>query len=752
MDVYLCEKPSQGRDLARVLGVSQRGDGYLHDGAGRHVTWAVGHLLSEYEPQDYDERFKRWVLNDLPIVPTQWQQKVSHHARDQFKAVSGLLKSASRVIIATDLDREGESIARSIIDRVGFRGEILRLKLRALDEHSIRQALKDICPGEETEPLYQAAMGRSHADWLVGMNLTRAYTVLAGQMNVTEVFSIGRVQSPTIKLVVDRDAKIANFSPSPFYEIKASFEVQNGMLTAKWMPPENVLDPEDRCVNRPLCDQLAAALPGRKAVIESAEVKPSKESAPLPFSLSRLQQACSKQLGLSAKEVLTVAQALYEKHKVTSYPRSDCSYLPESQHAETPDVFQAIMLNDPESAGMVNGARADMKSRAFNDGKISAHHAIIPTRGSADVSRMTEDERNVYRIICRQFIAQFYSPHHFDRTHIIVECGGQRFEAKGKTTRKAGWRVLFSGTSAEEKDDDKPADEVEQQQLPAVKHGEPSVCRGAEVDSKMTRPPPHFTDATLIGAMENVARYTDDPKIKKVLAETAGLGTEATRSDTIEGAIQRGYLSRDKTIIKSTNKARAMISMAPPAVTSPVMTGLWEQQLSAIANGQARRQDFERQIIQWMSDIIKGIQGNTSTILQQSSGPLAPLMAPTHPCPVCQSTMVLRHSKPRAATKTSPARKGGPFWACSKQECRATRPDNNGVPGERGSSESGSSRGSSPGVIGPKNAMKSTGYKCPECQGPMKKRSSASGNDFWGCMSYPACKGTRKGRSKKTTS
>lgn len=249
--------------------------------------------------------------------------------------------------------------------------------------------------------------------------------------------------------------------------------------------------------------------------------------------------------------------------------------------------------------------------------------------------------------------------------------------------------------------------------------------------------------------MENVARYTDDPKIKKVLAETAGLGTEATRGDTLEGAIQRGYLTRDKTIIKSTNKARAMISMAPAAVTSPVMTGLWEQQLSAIAMGKARRQDFERQIIKWMSDVINGIQGNASTILQQSSGTLAPLVAPTHPCPVCQGTMVLRHSKPRAATKTSPAREGGPFWACKNPECKATRPDNNGAPGARGSAGGGQKE---KGVIGPANAKKSSGYKCPECQGPMKKRTSGNGNEFWGCMSYPACKGTRKGRSKKTTS
>ncbi len=733
MELYLCEKPSQGRDLAKVLGATRSGgEGHLHNGTGTVVTWAFGHLLEEAEPQDYDPELKTWKLESLPIVPDKWKMKVSQRGAKQFKVVKDLVAKADTVVIATDFDREGEAIARSLLERFRYQGNVQRLKLRALDEQSIRKALQEICDGDETLPLYYAAKARSRADWLIGFNLTRAFSVITRQAKIKGVFSVGRVQTPVVRLVVERDQAIANFTPSPFYVLTGTFQVQNGQLDAVWQPPEQVADEQGRCINKVIAEQFRDALPGKPAEVVKAEVKKGKESPPLPFSLSKLQQYCSRKFGMSAKEVLSHAQSLYETHKATSYPRTDCGYLPVSQHDEAPDVLRALALSDPSCQGLVSGADISLRSRAFNDKKVSAHHGIIPTAAEVDVSAMSDAERKVYEAIRRQYIAQFYAQHEFERTEIEIRCANQPFFAKGRVPLKAGWKVLFSQEETVSADDGESQgnETPTQNSLPKVRQGEPGQCCGAELDSKMTRPPPHFTDETLIAAMENIARFEDDPALKAILRSTAGLGTEATRADTLESCVSREYIKRTKGSIISTDKALALLALVPAEVASPAMTAAWEQKLEAIANGEEQMGPFIQYIGNWISEIVAQLKSDPAAVLKRAGPTLKAIEEVTHPCPECGSSMFRLRSKARKATSDKPARKAGYFWGCENQDCRATRPDENGKPGERR-----------------QHGPKRKGPDCPECGKPMflrnvKKKRKGKASDFWGCSGFPDCKTT----------
>lgn len=745
--LYFCEKPSQGKDLAKVLGATKSGTGCLHDGNGVFVTWAIGHLLEEAEPQDYDPAQKKWSLEKLPIVPDKWKLNVSYRQAKQFKAIKELASKATEIIIATDYDREGEAIARSVLDRINFKGGIKRIKLRALDEQSIRTALSEVIDGKETLPLYYASQARSRADWLIGMNFTRAFTLISQQANVRGVFSVGRVQTPVVKLVYDRDQSIKDFTPSPFYVLSATFEVQNGLLEAAWRPPEQVSDEQGRCVNKVICEQFRDALPGRSAEIVKADVKLGKESPPLPFSLSRLQQHCSKKFGMSAKSVLTHAQSLYEKHKATTYPRSDCGYLPLSQHAEAPDVLRAMALSDPESQGMVSGADISIRSRAFNDKKLSAHHGIIPTAASINVSAMSADEYKVYCEIRRHYVSQFYARHEFERTEIEVKCADQIFDAKGKVPIKSGWKVLYG---QDESDEEKPSSNNNEghaesnNPLPKVREGEPARCAGAEIIQKMTRPPTHFSDATLIGAMENISRFVDDNELKKILRSTAGLGTEATRADVIDNCIHKEYLVRNKGVITSTDKAAALLALVPKDVASPAMTAAWEQKLELIAAGDERMEPFVDEIGKWATGIVGDMRANSNSILAEAKDRLAAIAERTEPCPTCKGDMIRLYSKAKKKTETSPARKASYFWACQNKECRRTLSDDKGKPvmglGKKSTSKA-TGRKSNNQVDRKKE---SNGKECPECGKGMILRTSKKKNssEFWGCTGFPECKKT----------
>ncbi|MBN2907051.1 MAG: DNA topoisomerase III, partial [Rhodobacteraceae bacterium] len=649
--LFLCEKPSQARDIARVLGAGEKRDGYLA-GPGTIVTWCFGHLLEMAKPEDYDPVYRRWSLEALPIVPERWRATVRKDARKQFGIIERLLKKAGEVVIATDADREGEAIAREVLERANWRGPIARLWLSALDEASIRKALGDIWPGSRTESLYRAAVARSRADWLVGMNLSRAYTCAARAAGGEAVLSVGRVQTPTLKLVVDRDRAIEQFQPIPYYDVQAEFQVRAGRFTAKWSVPEDRSDPEGRCLRKDWAEAVVRRVTGQTGVIAAAETKRVQEPPPLPLDLGTLQQEASKRFGLGAQVVLEAAQALYETHKAATYPRTDCPYLPASQHGVAAQVLAALKARAPEYEGLADRADLSRRSRAWNDAKITAHHAIIPTATKTDPGRFSQAERQVHDLICRRYLAQFYPPHAYDKTVIHVDVQCDRFQASGRIERVAGWKAVFGRDGGDKPDE--PA-------LPHAERGEPAKVLAADVKTLQTKPPPRFTEGTLIAAMKSIGRWVEDPRLKKVLRETAGIGTEATRAAILETLFKRGFLVREgKQHVLSTPPARALIDALPEAVKDPALTAAWEQALEEIAQGKRAAEPFIAQQANAVAKLIVRLKAE----IGQSAALSGLKQGPDHPCPVC--------GKPLRRRKGAK----GLFWGCTGYpDCKATLPD-----------------------------------------------------------------------------
>ncbi|MGG5964665.1 DNA topoisomerase III [Salmonella enterica] len=597
MKLFLCEKPSQGHDIAKVLGATQRGDGCL-SGNNVVVTWAFGHLMEMEAPESYNEKYKKWRLEDLPVIPEQWKMAVKPATKKQFTCIQKLLKKASSVVIATDADREGEMIAREILDACKFRGPVSRLWLSALDDVSIRQALASLKPGEQTESLYLAGQGRAKADWLTGMNLTRLYTIL-GRTPGTRgtVFSVGRVQTPTLRIIVDRDRQIANFTPCDFWTLAVQLTGNNVPFQAQWLAPEAVCDEEGRCVNLSALQQAATAIrcAGQARVI-STETKRVKESAPLPFDLGTLQQICSKKFGFGAQQVLDIAQSLYETHKATTYPRTDCGFLPESMLADVPQVFSALSATGDVFRPLLALCHLQQKSRAWNDSKITAHHAIIPTTQPADLSKMSDDEWRVYDLICRHYLAQFVPVHEADKTQIRLVCTGHSLVANGNVVVVAGWKSLFS---------EDRVDDENRQTLPRLVENALCPVTGVETKAQKTRPPEHYTEGTLIAAMKNAARFVTDERLKQRLKDSAGLGTEATRAGIIETLLKRGYIRREKRHLVATDSAATLMAMLPDIVKDPGMTALWEQALDEIAAGRLPLAVFLQKQSLWITRMVE---------------------------------------------------------------------------------------------------------------------------------------------------
>ena len=616
MRLFLCEKPSQAKDIAAVLGASRRGDG-CWVGPNATVTWCIGHLLETAPPDAYDTRYKRWVLEDLPIIPQKWKMLVKPRTASQFKAVKRLLGEASELVIATDADREGEMIARELVDHCRYRGPIQRLWLSALDDASIRKALAALKPGAETFSLYHSALGRSRADWLIGMNMSRLFTLLGRQSGYQGVLPVGRVQTPTLRLVVDRDRSIADFVPVAFWAIDVQLEHQGQTFTAQWRANPDVCDDQDRCLNQSIAQQAAASMSeAPSARLIKLRTERVREAAPLPFDLGTLQEICSKKLGLGAQETLDIAQALYETHKVITYPRSDCGFLPVSQHSEAPSILAALGRADPALSELLPHLDPSRRSRAWNDAKVSAHHGIIPTAAVRDLGRLVGKQRAVYTLIRARYLAQFLPNHEYDRTQADFDCAGQALRAVGKQIVEPGWKRALPEALAPAKGREAPAP----QPLPALTQG--CECAVANVNLKdlWTQPPKPFTEGDLIKAMKNVARLVEDPLLKQKLKDTTGIGTEATRAGIIQGLLDRGYLVKHGKALAATAAAFGLIDAVPRAIADPGTTAIWEQALDMVQSGEMSLEEFVAKQSAWMSKQVTRCLGLRLTI----SGPASP--------------------------------------------------------------------------------------------------------------------------------
>ena len=654
MRLFLCEKPSQGKDIGRLLGARQRGNGCLN-GPGVVVTWCIGHLVEAAPPEAYDEQLKRWTIEQLPIIPQHWRVEVKPKTAAQFKVVKDLLSKATELVIATDADREGELIAREIIDLCGYRGPIQRLWLSALNDASIHAALGKLKPSGDTLPMYHSALARSRADWLVGMNLSRLFTLLGRRAGYDGVLSVGRVQTPTLRLVVDRDREIAAFVSVPFWSIEVALSCTGQTFTAQWLPPSASTDDAGRCLQEPVAQQAVQRIRAAGAAqMVSVETERMREGAPLPFDLGTLQEVCSKQFGLDVQETLEIAQSLYETHKATTYPRSDSGYLPESMHAEAPTVLDSLLKTDPSLRPIIDQLDRTQHSRAWNDAKVSAHHGIIPTLEPVNLSAMSERELAVYRMIRAHYLAQFLPPHEFDRTTARLSCGDQALQAVGKQVVVPGWRLVLAEPQPDDAGDDTaPRSQV----LPALHQGLACQVAGVDLKALKTLPPRPYTQGELVKAMKSVAKLVSDPRLKQKLKDTVGIGTEATRANIIGGLLSRGYLIKKGRAIRASDAAFTLIDTVPAAIADPGTTAVWEQALDMIETGQLALDTFIDKQAAWVTQLIAQYRG-TSLSIKIPEGPA---------CPQCGGATRQRSGK------------SGPFWSCAKYpDCKGTLPIESG--------------------------------------------------------------------------
>lgn len=647
MRLFLCEKPSQAKDIAKVLGANRRGDGCWL-GQGVTVTWCIGHLLETAPPDAYDARYKRWLLDDLPIVPEQWKMQVKPKTASQYKAVKRLLGEARELVIATDADREGEMIARELVEHCRYRGPIQRLWLSALDDASIRKALAALKPGAETFNLYLSALGRSRADWLIGMNMSRLFTLLGRQSGYQGVLPVGRVQTPTLRLVVDRDRSIADFVPVPYWAIDVLLRADGIPFNAQWRAPAEHCDEQGRCLDPETARRAANAIQrAAHAHVQQVRTERLREAPPLPFDLGTLQEVCSKKLGLGAQQTLDIAQALYETHKLITYPRSDCGYLPSSQHAEAPAIITALGRSDPSLAQLLDYVQPQRRSRAWNDARVGAHHGIIPTAAAVALTRLTGREQAVYTLIRARYLAQFLPNHEYDRTLADFDCAGQTLRATGKVIVEPGWHRALPGalTPAKGREQTPP------QALPALSQGQ--LCEVSSVNLKalQTQPPKPFTEGDLIKAMKNVARLVDDPRLKQKLKDTTGIGTEATRAGIIQGLIERGYLIKQGKILSASPAGFSLIDAVPRAIADPGTTAIWEQALDMVQSGEMSLEEFVIKQSAWMSKQVERCRGLRLSI----SGPPLPPGKAAAPWKKKRKTASRKASGAGRQRKTPPA-------------------------------------------------------------------------------------------------
>lgn len=616
------------------------------------VTWCIGHLLETAPPEAYGDQYKIWSLDYLPIIPAQWRVEVKPKTAAQFEVIKQLLSEASTVVIATDADREGEMIARELLELCNYRGSVERLWLSALNEASIRKALSSLKSSQETFPLYHSALARSRADWLIGMNLSRLFTLLGRRAGYDGVLSVGRVQTPTLRLVVDRDRAIASFVSVPYWVVEVHLSSMGQSFIASWIPPSSGRAEAGRCLQQALASQTVQAISSSKtATVVSLQIEHLREAPPLPFDLSTLQEVCSRKLGLGAQETLNIAQALYETHKATSYPRSDCRYLPESMFNEVAAVFDALLKMDPALRPALGSLDQSLRSRAWNDAKITAHHAIIPTTEPANLGRMSEQERQVYEVIRSHYLVQFLPHHEFDRTEAELECREERLTAVGKRILVQGWKGLLSDNA----EDDEPSQKS--QVLPALQQGTQCAVDDVDLKSMRTTAPKPLTEGDLIKAMKNVAKLVNDPRLKQKLRDTTGIGTEATRAGIIKGLIDRGYLLKKKRALTASTAAHTLIEAVPAAVADPGMTAIWEQALDEIEAGRLTLDAFVAKQANWITQLVE----------HSGALPLSvPVEAGPH-CPICNASMLRRKGK------------SGPFWSCSHYpNCEGTVPISKG--------------------------------------------------------------------------
>ncbi|MBL4764408.1 MAG: DNA topoisomerase III [Colwellia sp.] len=625
MKLFIAEKPSLARAIVDVLPKPhKKNDGYIEVGNGDIVTWCIGHLLEQAPPEDYDVKYKKWLVEHLPIIPKQWKLKPKPKTRKQLTVIKKLIKQADTIVNSGDVDREGQIL---VDEAISFSGaskakidNALRCLITDMNFTAVKKAVNNLKPNKNYIPLAVSALSRARADWLYGLNMTRLCTLQGQKSGYQGVLSIGRVQTPILGLVVNRDIEIENFISKPFYEVLAHISTANGeKYQGKWKPSkacEPYMDEDKRVLSKKLAENVVNRINDQPATVKKVTQDKKQQVAPLPFSLSGLQIAAAKAFGMSAKQVLDICQQLYEKHKLITYPRSDCQYLPTEHLNDVPAVTNAMSNVSDKLASMLKNADLNKKSRAWNDKKVSAHHAIIPTAKNRPTGALSNDEAKIYEIIARQYIAQFYPNFEYMDKQIDTIIDGGLFISKQKDIIKNGWKDLYPTANKS-----KENSEFSAIKLPNVIAGDSVHCLHGELVEKNTSPPKYFTDATILGALTGIARYVTNNEIKKLLRDTDGLGTEATRAGIIELLFKRQFLVRTGKDIRATEIGKKLITSLPAQISQPDMTALWESQLESISNQTLNYQSFIKGVEQNLQQLIIEVKDIVFTGLPQSNTP-----------------------------------------------------------------------------------------------------------------------------------
>lgn len=636
--LVLAEKPSVGRELARVLGCGKSGNGYL-EGERYIVTWALGHLVTLADPDVYDKKYEKWDMQDLPMLPQNMKLVVIPESRRQFQAVSTLMKRSDvdELIIATDAGREGELVARWIMMKAGWKGKTRRLWISSQTDKAIQDGFRQLKPASDYDNLFRSAQARSEADWLVGLNVTRALTC-----KYNAQLSAGRVQTPTLALIVRREEEIRKFTPREFWGITAKLSG----FTATWR--ENGKNAQT--FDKAHAEAVLKKLQGQQAVLTKVERQRKITPPPAAYDLTELQRDANKKYAYSAKETLSLMQSLYERHKLLTYPRTDSRYISQDVVPTLPERLRSCMVDEYKPLAQEIYRNKPLKTKYLvNDAKVTDHHAIIPTEEQPQLYDLSGPERNIYDLVVRRFLAVLMEPYEYEEVRLTMTIGGETFTAKGNRVLNQGWKAAYNRSfQLEEEDGDEQA-----QNLPALGQGQKLPVVSAALKPGKTSPPARYTEATLLSAMEHPAGQVTDKSLSRILEETSGLGTPATRADIIEKLFSTFYVERRGKELVPTSKGVQLIELAPEELRSAELTARWEDRLSDIAKGKAKDAEFVSEMRKYAAELVTEVKASDKTYRHDNQT--------RTPCPDCGKYLLRVKGK------------RGEMLVCPDRECGYSR-------------------------------------------------------------------------------
>ncbi|UYY94375.1 DNA topoisomerase III [Bacillus cereus] len=686
--VVIAEKPSVARDIARVLKCDKKGNGYL-EGSKYIVTWALGHLVTLADPESYDVKYKKWNLEDLPMLPERLKLTVIKQTGKQFNAVKSQLlrKDVNEIIVATDAGREGELVARWIIDKVKLNKPIKRLWISSVTDKAIKDGFANLKPGKAYDNLYASAVARSEADWYIGLNATRALTTrFNAQLNC------GRVQTPTVAMIASREDEIKNFKAQTYYGIEAQTMEK---LKLTWQDANG----NSRSFNKEKIDGIVKSLDKQNATVVEIDKKQKKSFSPGLYDLTELQRDANKKFGYSAKETLNIMQKLYEQHKVLTYPRTDSRYISSDIVGTLPERLKACGVGEYRPFAHKVLQKPIKPNKSFvDDSKVSDHHAIIPTEGYVNFSAFTDKERKIYDLVVKRFLAVLFPAFEYEQLTLRTKVGNETFIARGKTILHAGWKEVYENRF----EDDDVTDDVKEQLLPRIEKGDTLTVKLIMQTSGQTKAPARFNEATLLSAMENPTKYMDtqNKQLADTLKSTGGLGTVATRADIIDKLFNSFLIEKRGKDIHITSKGRQLLDLVPEELKSPTLTGEWEQKLEAIAKGKLKKEVFISEMKNYTKEIVSEIKSSDKKYKHDNIS--------TKSCPDCGKPMLEVNGKK------------GKMLVCQDREC-----------GHR------------------KNVSRTTNARCPQCKKKLELRGEGAGQIFACKCGYREKLSTFQERRKK---